>query len=275
MKPKISVVQVTNRHGGFDVAWYALKRQTFKDFEFIYHDALYDERHDKIMKFVKNDPRVKHYKQSPKDPTAKTWLAHAENGALHHATAELVILLQDFIYIQPDALEKFWAQYQNNPKAIVTGVGNQYGLPGKDDVVNPNGGVTVFATPFRGVPMTTVWQDPRMREDLGSFYPCQPADWEANFCMAPRQMFLDIGGMDEEYDYIGFAFDNCSAAERAFLLGYEPYIDQSNESFSINSDAWSKSAAKTDENFIAIALFHARRMQEMREGKRAVKLSYL
>mgnify|MGYP001616049474 CR=1 FL=1 len=275
MKPKISVVQVTNRYGGFDVIYNTLKRQTFKDWELIYYDTICDKRRDAVQAYCKGDPRVKHYQQPPKDPKAKTWLAHAENGAIKHATGDLVVFLQDFIYIQADALEKYWLQYQTNPKFLVTGVGHQYGSPGKADIADLNGLTTLFSTPFRGLPIGVVWQDPRMRTDLGSFYPCQPADIEFNFCAVPRQALLDVGGCDEEYDYIGFAFDNCSVAERAFILGYQPYIDQSNESFSINSDAWSKSSAKTDDNFIAIATFHQNRINDIKHGKYPVKLPYL
>lgn len=266
---------VSNRYGGVDVAWYSLRRQTFRDFEWVFYDALYDKRHEAVQLYTRKDDRVKHYKQSPKDPAAKTWLAHAENGAIRQARGEIIVFLQDFIYIQPDALEKFWIQYQANPKALISGVGNQYDSPGLSDIANLNGLTTIFSTNFKGVPMNEVWHDPRMRKDLGSFYPCQPNDWEMNFCMCPRKMLEDIGGVDEAYDYIGFAFDNCSVAERGFMLGYQPYIDQSNESFSINSDAWSKSTAKTQENFVQIATHHHRRMQEMRQGKSPIHLPYL
>ena len=275
MKPKISVLTCSNRPGGVDVTWYSLKRQTFRDFEWVFYDALYEKRQKEVAGFTKHDPRVKHYKQSPKDPQAKTWLAHAENGAIKRAQGELIVFLQDFIYIQPDALEKFWIQYQSNGKHFVTGVGGQYDNPGVNDIADPDGTFTVFDKPFRDVPMNKVWQDPRQRTDLGSFYQCYPPDWEMNFCMCPKQMLYDIGGIDESYDFIGFAFDNCSVAERASMLGYIPFIDQTNESFSINSDAWSKSAAKTDENFINIATHHANKMHQIRSGNNSVKLKYL
>lgn len=272
---KVSVITVSNRHGGIDINWSSLRRQTFKDFEWILCDTLYEERKEAVQHYTKSDRRVKHIKQGVKDPRAKTWLNHAENQAIKASSGELIVLLQDYIHIQPDALEKFWGQYQSNPKIMVTGVGHQYGKPGKDDIADSKGLVTIFKKTFEGIPEQQVWQDPRLRKDLGSFYPCQPNDWEANFCMGSRKMFYDIGGFPEDYDYVGHAFDNCSVAERAFMLGYEPYIDQSNESYSINSDAWSKSKAKNNDNFIKIATFHQQTMQDIRAGKHPVKYPYL
>lgn len=271
----ISVITVTNRFGGIDINWSALRRQTHKDFEWILSDTLYEKRKTEVQSYTKHDARINHFKQGAKHSEAKTWLSHAENEAIAKATGELIVLLQDYIHITPDALEKFWYQYQQNPKYFVTGVGHQYGNPGKEHITDPNGLVTIFSKPFEGVPTQQVWVDPRMRTDLGTFYACMPNDWEANFCMAPRKMFYDVGGFDEDYDFQGHAFDNCSVAERAFRLGYEPYIDQTNESFSVNSDAWSKSSAKTEEDFIRIATFHQQRMKDIEMGTLPLRYSFL
>lgn len=270
----ISVITVTNRHGGIDINWSSLRRQTFKNFEWILGDALYEKRSKAVKDYTRDDQRVNHYQQGRKNPEAKTWLNHAENEAIAKANGELIVLLQDYIHIQPDALEKFWYQYQTNPKWFVTGVGHQYSNPGKDDVVDLKGLVTVFSKPFEGMPTNQVWQDPRIRHDQGSFYPCMPNDWEANYCMAPKKMFYDVGGFDEDYDMVGHAWDNCSVAQRAFMLGYEPYIDQSNISYSVRNDDFFDTTVKTN-NWQDIAAFHVERMQEVAQGKRAIKYFFL
>jgi len=89
---------------------------------------------------------------------------------------------------------------------------------------------------------------------------------ELNYCMAPRQMLYDVGGMDETYDMVGHAFDNCSVAFRAYALGYKPYLDQSNESFSVNNDSFSKEKLKTQEDFLRIATFHQQRNERHHRG---------
>ncbi len=275
MNPKISAITVTNRHGGIDITWSSLRRQTFKDFEWILCDTLYEERKEAVRTYTKEDTRVSHIQQRPKEALARTWLAHAENQGIRAANGELIVFLQDYIHIKPDALEKFWLQYQSDPQCFVSGVGHQYGEPGKEAITNPHGFVTIFDKPFERQPTQIVWQDPRLRKDLGSFYECRPEDWEMNFCMCPKKMLYAIGGCDEEYDYQGFAFDNCSVAFRAYALGYKPYLDQSNESFSLNSDAWAKSTAKTQEDFLRIATFHQKRMKDIIEEKHPLRFSHL
>lgn len=270
----ISIITVTNRYGGIDINWSSLKRQTHKDFEWILCDTLYEERKEAVRKYTHNDPRVIHVKQDAKDTAAKTWLAHAENQGIRAAKGELIVLLQDYIYIKPDALEKFWVQYKTNPRCMITGVGHQYGNPGKNDVINHQGLITVFSKPFEQVPTQQVWQDPRMRNDLGSFYECLPNDIEFNFCAIPRQALLDVGGCDEEYDYVGHAWDNVSVAIRAYALGYKPYIDQSNESFSVRHDDFFDTKVK-DHDWHQIADFHNKRMQEIIEGKYPLRYAYL
>lgn len=274
MTPKISVLTISNRHGGVDIAWSSLRRQTFRDFEWVFSDTMCLERRDAVIEYTKGDPRVIHRQQMPKEKSAKTWLNHAQNQAYLQSRGELIVLLQDYIAIKPDALEKFWLQYQANPKAFVSGVGHQYGRPGRDQVTDPVGLITVFAKPFEGRPELIVWSDPRKTDNYGSFYPCNPPDWEANWAMLPRKMIEDIGGWDESYDGVGHAWDNCSIAERAFMLGYEPYLDQSNESFSIRHEDFFDHPLKR-ENHHAIAQYHTAKLQQIREGKLPVRLSYL
>ncbi len=271
MNSKISVITVSNRRGGVDINYSSLKRQTFKEWEWIFCDTLYEERKEEVQAYCK-DGRVRHIQQGSKDSLARTWLNHAENQGVRESKGELIVFLQDYIHIKPDALEKFYLQYQADPKIFVSGVGHQYLCP---PVFDLNGLITVFEKPYTQQPTSVVWQDPRLRKDLGSYYECKPEDWEVNYAMCPRQMLLDIGGFDEEYDQIGHAFDNCSVAFRAYALGYKPYLDQSNESFSINNDSFSKEKLKTQEDFLRIATFHQKRMAEIVNGEYPLKFKYL
>ncbi len=267
----ISVITVTNRYGGIDINWSGLKRQTFKDFEWILVDTLYEERKEAVQAYCK-DERVRHIKQGTKDSLARTWLNHAENQGIRESKGELIVFLQDYIHIKPDALEKFWLQYQADKKCFVSGVGHQYQCPPVKDL---KGLITVFDKPYTEQPTQVVWQDPRLRKDLGSFYICRPEDIEFNFCALPKQVLIDVGGCDETYDFYGHAFDNVSVAMRAYALGYKPYLDQSNESFSINNDSFSKEKLKTQEDFLRIATFHQKRMKDIVEGKYPLKFNYL
>lgn len=274
MKPSISVLTPTNRHGGIDINWSGLRRQQFTDFEWILYDTLYDERQHEVKEYTKFDPRVVHLKQEGKDPLAKTWLNHAQNQAFLASKGELIVLLQDYIHVLPDALAKFWAQYQANPNHFVSGVGHQYGSPGREQVVDPKGPVTLFARPFEQQPSVIVWTDPRVREDLGSFYPCNPADWEANWAMIPRKAIEEIGGWDESYDAHGHAWDNVSIAERAYLLGYEPYLDQSNKSYSVRHEDFFPHPVKHNDSK-EIQEWHIKRLYDLKHGIISLPFTYL
>lgn len=274
--PKISVITVTNRPGGLDMQWAALRRQTFSDFEWVVCDTLADERRESLVRYSKQDERIKHIQQNKPKEGSVTGLAQAENQALKNAVGELCIMLQDYIWIPPDCLERYWFHYQNTQgKALVSGVGNIYGTPGKEDIVNTRGGITVFKKPFEGKPENVVWKDPRMRLDQGSFYKCYPNDIEFNFCMVPMQCFKDLGGVDEEYDLVGHAWDNVNCAQRAFRLGYETYMDQTIECRALDHDGWWPNPVKIEQEKYPIMQFHLQRMKDIDEGKFPLKLSYL
>lgn len=276
MVPKISVITCTNRYGGIDINWSSLRRQVFHQFEWILCDTLYDERRDAVANYVHGDVRVRHFKQWPKQSGVKTWLAHAENQAIKETKGELVVFLQDYIHIDPQGLEKFWIQYKDNPKRMITGVGHQYGKPGKENIVNPKGLITIFDKPFEGTPKSIVWQDPRSIDGRdwwkGSFYKCIPNYIEFNYCAIPRKALFDIGGCDEELDYWGHAWDNVSVAIRASLLGYESWIDQTNESKSVRHDDFFGTQVK-DTDWRIVSNKCSERLQLVKEGK--LKINYL
>ncbi len=270
----ISVITVTNRQGGIDINWSSLRRQTHTDFEWILLDTLYDKRHDELIKYTKGDKRVKHLRQSPKDPKAKTWLNHAENEAIRHSSGELIVFLQDYIHIEPDALEKFWFQYQKDPMSMVTGVGHQYGKPGKEDIVNPNGMITLFKEPFEGTPEVIVWNDPRINSLPGTFPACPARYIEFNFCSVPRAMMYEIGGCDESLDYVGHAWDNVSVALRGEILGYKSYMDETNISKSVRHDDFFETHVK-DNDWKKVAAFCEQKILDIKKGKLPVNLGYL
>lgn len=267
---KISVMTLTNRPGGIDITWGCLKRQTFTDFEWVLVDAI--DRRKEVEEYV-NDDRLRYLKQNEKPEKALTNLAHADNQGFRNCDGELIVCIQDYIWFPPDALEKYWIAYQNDPSSLITGVGDQYGSPSKDDIVKPNGKITVFEKPYTRRPEIKVWSDPRKRLDQGSFYMCNAPDWEMNYCSIPRKVIYDLGGMDEQYDYHGFAWDNVNIAQRAQMLGHNAYIDQTNECMGFEHDEWwpnpLKVAKKSPQDY------HFEIIGKMAKGEVPVKLDYL
>lgn len=275
-KPRISIITVTNRFGGLDLQWSAIRKQTFKDFEWVLCDTLANKRRGVLKKFTNDDPRIKHIQQNSPKKGSVTGLAQAENQALRSASGELCIMLQDYIYIEPGCLETYWFHYTNMVgKALITGVGDIYGKPGKEDIVDNRGLLTVFKEPFTGKPDHVVWTDPRRSSHYGSFYQCYPNDIEFNFCSVPMKCFKELGGLDEEYDLVGHAWDNVNIAIRASMLGYDTYIDQTNECRGLNHDDFWPNKVKIDQEKYPIGEFHQQRIKDITEGKFPLKLDYL
>lgn len=276
MKPKISIVTVTNRPGGIDLQWSAIRKQTEEDFEWVLCDMLADKRREVLKEFSKNDPRIKHIQQNPKKEGSVTGLAQAENQAIRECSGDLVVLLQDYIWIAPDCLERYWFHFKNtNGKAMVTGVGNIYGSPSKDDIKDNQGLLSVFEKPFTGRPEVVTWKDPRMRMDQGTFYMCYPNDIEFNFCAVPYQVFEDVGGFDEEYDMVGHAWDNVNVCQRAEMLGYKSFIDQTIECRALDHDYFWPNKVKSDQINYPIGQFHMKRMGDIQAGRHPLQLDYV
>lgn len=189
--PKISVVTVSIRPERLDLAKKSLARQSLDDFEWVIDDTQ-DLKPETVWAFNR-----------------------ATNNALSRCTGELVVFLQDSIYINPEGLEKFWTHYQLNPLACVSGVGDQY------DQLDEY-----------GKPTHKVWFDPRKRSDNGTFYECLPQDWEINYGSVPLKLLQEIGGFDEEMD-AKFGMDNVAVSMRLKSIGAKFYLDQTNESFSL------------------------------------------
>jgi glycosyltransferase involved in cell wall biosynthesis len=107
MIPYISIVFPTMRIGGLDVIFSSLEKQTFKDFELVFADNLYEYRKDIVKEKAKQYPMVK-YKHVP--PISNKFPTHAYchtiNSAIVHAAGEVILFTLDYRYFPPDCLQK-------------------------------------------------------------------------------------------------------------------------------------------------------------------------
>lgn len=204
----ISVITCSVRPEGLSLVEKALKRQTLKDFEWIIVTPLDVTTLDRTV-----DHANYIYVPEPARQAGDVWtLNKAYNAAIAKAKGELIVSIQDYTYVEPQALEKFFYHYQQEPKTLITGVGNKY----QDDTFT-----------------TETWHDPRQREDQGTFYPCYFCDIEFNFCSIPKAAFYAVGGFDEWLDHY-YGMDGYSVVERLNLLGgWDFKIDQTNRSYSL------------------------------------------
>ena len=272
-KPSISIIYISNRYGGLDILRGNLRRQSMQDYELVFVDGLYPERKDEVAEFFKGI-NVKHIDQTQLTMDGYlSRLARADNLAFKNCDGELIVCLQDYIFIPHDAIEKFWFLHkETDGKALLTGVGHQYSYPTVNEITNPKGLFYVFDKPSTKKPENKFWQDPRENGFKG-VRPAEPVEWELNWASISKEVIYDLGGMDEEYDKKGFAWDNTNIAERAKILGYKILLDGSNECFGFDHDGWWPNPLKV--NRISPAEYHFQQIGKMKAGEISARLNYL
>lgn len=269
----ISVLYISNRYGGLDILKANLARQSLQDFQLVFVDGLYHERRAEVRKFF-NGYRIDHIDQTilPMEGYVSR-LARADNLGFKNCEGDLIVCLQDYIYIPYDALEKFaYLNELEDGNALITGVGHQYKSPTADDIKDSKGLISVFEHNYTKQPENKFWQDPRDNGFKG-VRPAEPVEWELNWAAISRKAIFDLGGMDEEYDKKGFAWDNTNIAERAKILGYKILLDGSNECFGFDHDGWWPNPLKV--NRISPAEYHFQQIDKMKRGEISARLKYL
>lgn len=254
---KISIVTPSVRFEGLDIVRKSLEKQAFKDWEWIVvcpasvAEKLNPSHHphqqtrmlsEKMMVVIEPD----------KNAGDMYNLNKAWNAAFKVAQGELIVSFVDMTWAPPDALQNFWEHYQDNPKSLVGGVGNQY-----SEVQN-------------GKPEIMIWKDPRMRMDQGSFYEISPIDLEFCLTSVPKQAIYDIGGWDEEWDKYA-ALSEKEACLRMDKLGYKFYLDQSIEYRALTHPRLTKD---WEERYQAGCKYMEKCIHEINNGTR-LKLNYL
>lgn len=188
--PLISIVTPSVRLKGLDLVKKALKNQSYTDFEH-------------IIALQEHPPKKGDY-----------WTIYSDyNRAIKQAKGDLIISWQDYTWAKPDTLEKFAYHFKQEPKTLVTAVGDKY----TDDTWT-----------------VKLWADPRKRMDQGSFYQCYPNDIEFNLCAIPKEAIYAVGGFDERLNKYS-SICGLDVVDRLQVMGgYDYKIDQTIETFSLD-----------------------------------------
>lgn len=228
-RPRISVLTVTNRPGGIDVTWNSLKKQSFQDFEWILADELYESRKNEVAAYV-NDERLKHI-PTPRVPEDLWNLNKSYNAALRVARGDLVVSLQDYIWIRGDGLAKFWDLHTAlGPRVFLTGAGHKGRGPRPVDL---QGKVTIYEEPYAEKPTEITERDSRLEGEI-KLEESNPSWWETNWAAAPLLAFYELGGYPEQHDGEFYGCDNLSIAYPAHLNGYRFFLDKTNQCVGID-----------------------------------------
>lgn len=159
---QISIVTPTIRPKGLETTRESLLKQTFTDFEWLV-DVNW---------------------------TGKVDLNQSLNRLIRRAKGELIVFVQDYVELPPDALQRFWDAHINKP-AFYTVPVSKFDDDNEtwDWRANKNGVID--------------WRD-----------------WEIDCGSAPRSALVEIGGFDEELDRY-WGYDNPNVGLRAHMKGYE------------------------------------------------------
>lgn len=276
--PAISVLYVTKRMGGFDLLFENLKRQRFRDFELVIVDELYEERRAALSFYLSQwalDFPVYHLPVIGYEHKRLATICRAYNLGYANCRGELVVVLQDYVYVNEYGLEKFWQAYEATAgKKFLTGCSTRVeGHP----VENPHGLLTTYNHWCSHCPPGQVLYfetRPMPREPLASI---TSEAWEANWAAVPRHIVEQLRGIDEDYDFGPASYDNQNLSQRGELLGYETTLLPDNVAVGANHYAYfdDRPGARVTPNQSNM-LRHFQRMQDIASGMEPlVKADYL
>jgi len=227
----ITVITPSIRPEMLEIVDKCLKRQTFKDYEWLVvspNDYGYGTW---VLEPFKKDGD--YYK-----------LNGAWNEGFRFAHGELFVSIVDGMWFPPDTLERLWNHYMSNPMSCIGLIGHQYERIEND---KPEG---------------KVWHDPREKSE--NFYQIPPYDLEWTLSSIPLRGIIKIGGMDEKFDKFP-AWSEKEASCRLEKIGYKFFIDQSIEYRAIHhprlNDRWEELYPKSTAYFMKC-------YKDIQEGKR-------
>lgn len=219
-EPLVTVVTPTIREGWWEMMYHTLKRQTYKNFEWLIVDDHKEDRSDIAkgfdlpIRYIRGDKATGSY-------TKKHALARANNIALREANGELLVFLQDFIAIPEHGIEWLVNVYQDHPDALIAPV-DEYYFAQKPDTSNEVDWWPGELDIYTGM----AWRNVRQTFE-GVRETDNPQDFEMNYCAVPTKIAKKLNGWYEFFDD-QMGFDNTEFAYRALQLGYKIIIDDTN-----------------------------------------------
>lgn len=191
---KISVITPAVRKDELAICYNSLQNQTLKDFEWIVCSP---------FRYSLSDKWILDLPLNPGDFMGEN---KAYNQLFSEVSGELVVTLNDSIYLKPDALQTFWDFYQQNQKSCLAMIGNHY------ETVDADG---------NGLNMT--YEDVRATQIHSDFDTTTITNFDACCSSIPAKAVKEIGSIDPVWDKY------CCFGIREFMykvkqLGYTLYL---------------------------------------------------
>lgn len=228
--PLVSIITITIRPGFWNVMAKNISEQSYKNLEWVIVDDFKEDRSEIAKKYAdKYNIKIKYLRG---DKVLGTYnrrhgLARANNKGWKESSGELLIYLQDFIFMPENGVERLVSLYRHNPKAILAPVDIYYYSknPNRENLEDWWDGDTDIVTKFS-------WRNVRA-DNLGIRHSDNPFDFEMNYSAIPRKIIEDLNGFWEFFDN-GLGYDNTEFAFRALEGGFKVLIDDTNIATCIN-----------------------------------------
>jgi len=230
-QPRVSIITPTIRKGFWHVMAQNIKEQTYKVHEWIIVDDYTYDRSDYADIISKKYDINIVYLRGKKDHFYHYGLSSANNIGSQKAEGDLLVFLQDFMFIPENGVEKLVDLYRRNPDALIAPVDKSYHIKGNPDTTKEDwfGGKY-----WKDVVGEKWWINIRCK-GIGIRESQIPEEWEMNYGAVPKKIVQDLGGWYEFYND-GLGFDNTEFAYRALHSGYRILVDDTN--IAIGLDHW-------------------------------------
>lgn len=228
--PLVSVITITIRPGFWNIMAKNLSEQTYKNFEWVVVDDYkedrseiakkYAEKYGITIKYIRGDKVMGTYDR-------RHGLARANNMGWKQSKGDLLVYLQDFIFMPQNGLEMMVDVNRHHPNALIAPVDQYYYSkdPNRENLEDWWDGDTDIIGQFS-------WRNVRVQY-LGIRPTDNSFDFEMNYAGIPRHIMDKLNGFWEFFDD-GLGYDNTEIATRALQSGYEIVIDDRNVATCIN-----------------------------------------
>ena len=227
-KLKLSLIYFTYRPGGFDMLANSLAKQTYKNYELIVVDDcpgrnLTKYLEDKGIPVAWYGPsKEKTYPDTPFNQV------NAINTGIIHASGSLTILIEDYIWLAPDSLEKWNTVYNAMPNAVLTMTAAVVWGYKPPELISD---VTVWKSEFNGdfskCKLKSLW--------VAGIYDDNPWDWY--YSAVPMDAWRLMNGVDERFDYWR-GYPGQYFARQCRMNGLHFYLDISHVVHVIDHQGW-------------------------------------
>ena len=229
---------------GLDVSIESVRRQTRKPDIWLISDHLKTERRRVYEDYLPDSlPDVETVVFNARELTDRPYTIQAAyNHALRFCRdlggVNLLISMEDYIWIPPTGIERFVRMALGFPRCLLSGIVSGSADPDASLVVDRDGMLTIFAEPYTGEPQRLLWEDCRLDRGRTGFQYPESQRWEPPFAAVPKALLDDDRlWFNEEYDR-GMTHGNQWFSAKAQSLGYPTVLDLENRGWALPHKAY-------------------------------------